>query len=231
MKKLLLLFILTFFTISCETEESDLTLQDSSHQTLSKLATEIIESGYFGETSNFNRNNDEKRSSNSNGAFIAENQGGIFFGFGFGTGVLFLQSDEASFKILPNGLMQLKLDTSDPSMFIFDFRIGGFGNDCYEDKPGHLTINVTGSYFIDETPWGTFYRLTLPLKSSGIFKATNVKLNDESATYNEETGEFLYCNDDATREIVLDWKLIDKLNNEGNAETIFEIKIDGEILN
>ncbi|WP_228852487.1 hypothetical protein [Aegicerativicinus sediminis] len=219
MKRLLILSMLTLFIYGCsETEPIDNQNPDASLQ-FSTAVKKLMDNKDFNDFV-IQKNSEyalrtSGGNSNSNGVMVIEMEGGIIYGFGTGRGFVFFGSEKASTKILPNGLAQLKANTSDPFCFIFDFMEGGYSNGCYEDPQGHFTINLTGELLIDEAPWGTYYFVIPPYKTASVFKATNIKLSDENTFYDEETG-MEYCLGDATVEKTLNFKLVDKANNNGN---------------
>ncbi|MBT8295806.1 MAG: hypothetical protein KJO51_05270 [Gramella sp.] len=153
--------------------------------------------------------NKAKDSNNGNGIIFME--GGALFGFFNQNGVLFFASNDnpGVLKIFPNGTASLRLNSKDffAARFSFVDGVPSITNACYEKTWGHLSVNFLGTLEVEETDFGTFYNVVEPLVSAYHFKASNVRLSDETATFDEENQTEI-CNGDATEEKILNFTRI-----------------------
>ena len=114
---------------------------------------------------------------------------------------------KSDLKILKNGTASVNYHTNHPSAW-FDNWEGGpfFSNDCYDIKEGQFNLKISGNYDKYEDEWGTSYFIHSPT-SAWVANGRNIKVNDETTTFDEQTWEAI-CNGDATMEKTILMKII-----------------------
>ena len=204
-----LIIVMTFFA-GCSTSEDPQQIQEAI-PSLSSAADlrATVNSEKFQE---FIRSkalflNKAQDSNYGNGIIFMED--GALFGFFTGTGVLFFAPSETNtLKIFPNGTGSINLNSKDFFVAWFSF-VGdpNFSNFCYDKSWGHLSVNFRGKLEVDESEFGTFYNVIDPFSSAYHFKASNVRLSDETTIFDEET-QTETCNGDATEEKIINFRRV-----------------------
>ncbi|MDU8886399.1 hypothetical protein RXV94_09530 [Yeosuana sp. MJ-SS3] len=239
-KHVLFISILTLIFFGCSNNESEPLQETQQREFYSKMVKDFIASDDFKNYFNHNFKNSstaQARSSNSggngNGVWFIENAEGAFWSIGirndndtpdfpdddFTEKVVFLAGKPSDIKVFKSGYAMAQSSSNNAFCFVIDFSDFSFlGNDCY-DKKGHFNMKVSGNLMVDEAPWGTFYFIEY---DSIFLHANNITINNESITYDEETGEPLYCNGDATIEKSVSLKLM------GDGDGPLEGRIDIE---
>ncbi|TRO66640.1 hypothetical protein [Christiangramia sabulilitoris] len=215
---LLSIIVISLF-LSCSKEDqlsvpvSD--LQEASLKTL--RAKEIVSDAKFQDymMRTFQQIGSDKARENNGKGIIFMDSGSGFFGFGTGSGfIFFISNDEVpTLKIFPDGTGSITLNSNDVSSFWFDISNPiSFGNFCDEEPKGKLNVSFKGFLEVDEGPFGKSYFVRDPFENAYTFKASNVKLSNETTTFDEET-QTETCNDDATEERTVNLTIVDNGNN------------------
>jgi len=224
-KHVLLMSIMTLMFFGCSKNESESIQEANLSHSYSKMVKDLVSNKDF--RSYFRNNSEHSRSVNSkstvmdngNGVWFIENGEGAIWSIGirndndtpdfpdddFTEKVVFLAGKTSDIKVFKNGRAMAQSSSNNVSCFVIDFSDFSFlSNDCYDIK-GHFNLKLDGTLMVDEAPWGTVYSIS---GGSTFLHANNITISNESITYDEETGEPLYCNGDATVEKSVSLKLV-----------------------
>lgn len=216
MKKIFKVIVVSMlFVFGCSTPENEQINTDELVQSQANLdkIKETIQSEKFQDymMKNFSESTNSKASNNNGNGIIFMESGSGFFGFGTGSGFIFFISNDKvpTLKIFPDGSGSITLNSKDVSSFWFDISNPvSFGNFCYEERKGKLNVSFRGYLEVEEGPFGNSYFVRDPFENAYTFKASNVKLSNETTTFDEET-QTETCNGDATEELTVNLSIVD----------------------
>ena len=236
-KHVLMMSLMTFIFFGCGTNESEPIQETQQKEFYSKMVKDLVANEDFRNYFNSSNSAQDKPSysrGNGNSVWFIENGYGALWGIGitndndtpdfpdddFTEKVVFLGGKSADIKVFKNGYARAQSSSNEAFCFVIDFSDFSFlGNDCYETK-GHFNLKVSGDLMVDEAPWGElFYVINY---DSVFLHANNITINNESITYDDVTGEPLYCNGDATIEKSVSLKLV----GDGNGPLEGRVKIE-----
>lgn len=231
-KHVLMMSLTTLILFGCSTSETE-TIQEANlkFQTTNMfqdlVANKEFRSYFNAKSTNSETARYKSNDNNGNGVMFIQNGQGGFWSIGLRNDegivekVVFLGGNSSDIKVDKNGRASAHSSSNNVYCFLLDFSdFSSLRNECYDVK-GHFNLKVTGTLVEEETPWGdVFYFID---RESTILHANNIRLSNETATYDEETFEFLYCNGDATIEKSLSVRLIE--DSKGNRR-VNEIKIE-----
>ena len=215
-KHVLIMSIMTLIVFGCSTKESEDILETNLELSSTKMLQNLVDNedfrAYFNPKSNRSSTaNLKSNGNNGNGVmFIEDGQGGFWLigirddngtpddeSDDFTGKLLLLGGNSGDIQVLPNGKAKAHSSSNNVFCGVIDLTdFSSLSNDCYDVK-GHFNLKITGTLVEIEDPWGTFYFIN---EDSLFLHANNITVSNETVTYDEETGEPLYCNGDATVE-------------------------------
>jgi hypothetical protein len=234
--KLLIMSIMTFVFFGCTTSEIETQIEGTAD--LSVILSSKEFQNAVSNKLNVNIGNDKFTSTSrgqnkGNGVVVVQSAFQTLYFFFTDQGPIIFSAGNSpdSVKLLPTGLAQFSAKSSSPQCSVLDFNFNTiYSNDCLERRTGHLNVNVITAVDIVEFPFGTGYFPKIEVdengnpifydKTANIFKATNVKVNDQQVIY-DENFEPIGCTE-ASVEHFVSLKSIFIRNREGEPRRIFD---------
>lgn len=215
--KTLILALLSLCLFGCS--ETDQTTS-SQKKILKEVVSELISQKDFQNQLNTLHNTQLERGiNNGNGAFVIDNPGGLIFGYLYDGHIIFAFAEEGpgTITFLPNGNARFSVNSKSPVCLVFDMESfeAVYTNDCDVVKQGRVFSNLTSSYDMFETPFGTFYFPNEP-QSGSVYKVT-ASVTDGEAVFDDDFN-LVDCLNETVRKTVTIIDIAPAGNGNGTTE-------------
>jgi len=234
--KFLIMSIMTLIFFGCTTSEIETQIEDTANLSVilsNKEFQNAVSNKLDVKIGNDKFTSTSRGQNKGNGVVVVQSVFQTIYFFFTDQGPIIFGADNGpdSVKILPTGLAQFSTKSSSPICAVLDSGFNTiYSNDCLERRTGHLNVNVITAVDIVEFPFGTGYFPKIEVdengnpifydKTANIFKATNVKVNDQQVIL-DENFEPIGCTE-ATVEHFVSLKSIFIRNREGEPRRIFD---------
>lgn len=153
-KSILLLFVVSIFTLSCSNEAVDnfdnQSLELNKSGQMADLVQKLSTSQEFRNmvsSQNMHRNSNGE----GNGVMILQSQWGIFYGALMDNSLYLIGGSGGSIDHMPNGRARFRVHTNNPSAAVLDFSTFSttYSSDCIEGPLGSFNYNYISEYIVE----------------------------------------------------------------------------------